>query len=88
MALIYDPTLDSRVITKSYINNLKTKIMEKKEELLERVANEIAAQNKLIALLIAKEMGIENYDFLSEEKQIIQTNKKAILILAEVYKSL
>lgn len=62
--------------------------MEKKEELLERVANEIAAQNKLIALLIAKEMGIENYDFLSEEKQIIQINKKAILILAEVYKSL
>lgn len=28
--------------------------MEKKEELLERLVNELAAQNKLIALLIAK----------------------------------
>ena len=28
--------------------------MEKKEELLERLVNEIAAQNKLIALQIAK----------------------------------
>ena len=35
--------------------------MEKKEELLERLVNEIAAQNKLIALQIAKSMGIENF---------------------------
>lgn len=59
--------------------------MEKKEELLERVANEIAAQNKLIALLITKKMGIENYDFLSEDEQLNRINKKANSILKIVY---
>ena len=62
--------------------------MEKKEELLERVANEIAAQNKLIALLIAKSMGIENYGILSDEQQLSRVIKKATSILEEVYKPL
>lgn len=53
MALIYDPTLDSRVITKSYINNLKTKIMEKKIE----EEKKISVSEKLTALQIAQAMG-------------------------------
>lgn len=51
--------------------------MEKKEELLERLVNEIAAQNKLIALQIAKSMGIENFHFLNEDEQLNRINKKA-----------
>lgn len=62
--------------------------MEKKEELLGRLVNELAAQNNLIALLIAKFRGIENYDFISKEKQLLKVNKKAASILKEVYKSL
>ena len=53
MALISDPTLDSRVITKSYINNLKTKIMEKKIE----EEKKISVSEKLTALQIAQAMG-------------------------------
>lgn len=62
--------------------------MEKKQEVLERLVNELTAQNKLIALLIAKKMGIENYDFLSEEQRIFQLSQKATAILTETYKSL
>ena len=59
--------------------------MEKKEELLERLVNEIAAQNKRIALQIAKSMGIENFHFLNEDEQLNRINKKANSILKIVH---
>ena len=62
--------------------------MEKKEELFEKLVNELAAQNKLIALLIAKEMGIDNYSILSDEQQLSRVVQKATSILEEIYKFL
>lgn len=54
--------------------------MEKKEELLERVANEIAAQNKLIALLIAKDFFSLNALYTDEEKLDLIKEKSEILL--------
>lgn len=61
--------------------------MEKNEELLERLVNEIAAQNKLIALLIAREIG-RNFDdtnFLSVEDYMLLCSKRAYTILEKSY---
>lgn len=86
MALISDPTLDSRVITKSYINNLKTKIMEKKEELLERLVNGIELQNKLLAMQLAKEVGIYGFNMIEEEEKRISTlEERADILLKRSY---
>lgn len=52
--------------------------MEKNEELLERVANEIAAQNKLIALLIAGNISkmYDNLDFVKENEYLLILEKR------------
>lgn len=63
-----------------FINNLILKIMEKNEELLERLVNEIAAQNKLIALLIAKENFSSNALFTDEEKLKLMEEKSESII--------
>lgn len=54
--------------------------MEKKEELLERLVNEFAAQNKLIALQIAKDFFSSNALYTDEEKlDLIKEKSKIIL---------
>lgn len=45
----------------------------------------LAAQNKLIALQIAKSMGIENFHFLNEDEQLNRINKKTNSILKIVH---
>lgn len=56
------------------------KIMEKNEELLERLVNELAAQNKLITLLIAKENFSSNALFTDEEKLKLMEEKSESII--------
>lgn len=60
--------------------------MEKKEELLERLVNEIAAQNKLIALLIAKEncKMYVNTDFVKEDEYLSLLIKRMNKILESI----
>lgn len=62
--------------------------MEKKEELLERLVNEIAAQNKLIALQIAKEVGkckFDDLDYLKEDEYLSRLQKRTRNIMAIIY---
>ena len=40
------------------------------KELLEQLVKEVAAQNKLIALLLADKLGISNWSFLSVNEKI------------------
>lgn len=47
------------------------------KELLEQLVKEIAAQNKLIALLLADKIGISNWDFLSKEKRLEKLKENA-----------
>lgn len=60
--------------------------MEKKEELLERLVNEIAAQNKLAAMQIVLSIGIPNKDLMSKQTLLTKINKEAKIILSLVYK--
>lgn len=54
--------------------------MEKNEELLERLVNELAAQNKLIALLIAKESFSTNALSTDEEElNFLEEKSESIL---------
>lgn len=56
--------------------------MEKKEELLERLVNGIETQNKLIAMLLAKEVGIYGFSMINdEEKRISVLEEKADILL-------
>ena len=43
--------------------------MEKKEELLERLVNGIELQNKLLAMQLAKEVGIYGFNMIEEEEK-------------------
>lgn len=58
--------------------------MEKKEELLERLVNELAVQNKLIAMLLANSIGIPNFDFLSDKQKISALNVNADIIIEKL----
>lgn len=56
--------------------------MGKKEELLERLVNGIETQNKLIAMLLAKEVGIYGFSMINdEEKRISVLEEKADILL-------
>lgn len=60
--------------------------MEKKEELLERLVKEIAAQNKLAAIQVVLLKGIPNKDLMSEQTLLTKIHKEAEIILSLVYK--
>lgn len=63
--------------------------MEKKEELLERVANEIAAQNKLIALLISfQKNSYKKGFFINDEDFHLYVEKDSLSIYKESYSSI
>lgn len=51
--------------------------MEKKEELLERLVNESKLQNKLLAMQLAKSIGIANSIFMSNEELLLEIVKLA-----------
>lgn len=55
--------------------------MEKKEELLERLVNGIEMQNKLIAMLLAKEVGIYGFGMMEEKERISALEKNADILL-------
>lgn len=55
--------------------------MEKKEELLERLVNGIEMQNKLIAMLLAKEVGIYGFGMMEEKERISTLENKADILL-------
>lgn len=57
------------------------------EELLEKIAKELAAQNKLNALKMAKEISKRyiDFDFIKEEEYISTLNIRANKILEIVY---
>lgn len=56
------------------------------KELLEQLVKEVAAQNKLIALLLAKGMGIPNWDFLNKGEQIERLKDESCYFLDLVSK--
>lgn len=55
--------------------------MEKKEELLERLVNGIELQNKLLAMQVAKEVGIYGFHMIEEEEKRISTLEERADIL-------
>lgn len=60
--------------------------MEKKEELLERLVNEIELQNKLSAMQLVREIGIYGFDMIEEEeKRISVLEEKADILLKRGY---
>ena len=60
------------------------------ENLSKRIAKELAAQNKLDALKIAKEISkiYIDTDFMNEEEYMLSLNKKADKILEYAYEEL
>lgn len=54
------------------------------KELLEQLVKEVAAQNKLIALLISTKLGIENFAMFDEERKIKELFKSAKIIYSSV----
>lgn len=64
-----------------FINNLILNIMEKNEELLERLVNEIAAQNKLIALLIAFQKNAHKRGHFGEEEDYLSIIEEDSLVI-------
>ncbi len=60
------------------------------EELLEKIAQELAAQNKLNALILAKEIGKRyiDADFMKGEQYISALNISADKMLEIVYSSI
>lgn len=52
-----------------------------KEELLEKLVKEIAAQNRLIALRIAEKTGVINSFVMTEEERATEIFKKAQSLL-------
>lgn len=60
--------------------------MEKNEELLERLVNGIELQNKLLAMQLAKEIGIYGFNMIEEEeKRISVLEEKADILLKRNY---
>ena len=59
--------------------------METKES-LEQLVKEVAAQNKLIALLLADRMGIPNWDFLNKKEKIDRLKDESCYFLDLVSK--
>lgn len=60
--------------------------MEKNEELLERLVTEIELQNKLLAMQLAKEIGIYGFNMIEEEeKRISVLEEKADILLKRNY---
>lgn len=60
--------------------------MGTKEELLERLVNEIELQNKLLAMQLAKEIGIYGFNMIEEEeKRISVLEEKADILLRRRY---
>lgn len=57
--------------------------MEKKEELLERLVNEIAAQNKLIALLISYQKNSHKRGYFEDDEKYYNNIEKDSL---DIYK--
>lgn len=63
--------------------------MEKKEELLERLVNEIAAQNKLIALQISfQKNSYKKGYFINDEDFNLYVEKDSLSIYKESYSSI
>ena len=56
------------------------------KELLERLVKEVAAQNKLIALLLADKLGISNWNFLSKKEKIEKLDENSGYFLELVSK--
>lgn len=54
------------------------------KELLEQLVKEVAAQNKLIALLISTKLGIENFCMFDEERKIKELFKFAKIIHSSI----
>lgn len=60
--------------------------MEKNEELLKRLVNGIELQNKLLAMQLAKEIGIYGFNMIEEEeKRISVLEEKADILLKRNY---
>lgn len=58
--------------------------MEKKEELLEKLVNELAMQNKLLAMQLANFVGIANFMLYDDEQKISALNENADIILRKI----
>ena len=56
------------------------------KELLEQLVKEVAAQNKLIALLLADKLGISNWNFLSKKEKIEKLDENSGYFLELVSK--
>lgn len=56
------------------------------KELLEQLVKEVAAQNKLIALLLADRLGIPNWSFLSTKEKLERLKEISVYFLELVSK--
>lgn len=60
--------------------------MEKNEELLERLVNEMKLQNKLLAMQLTRDIGIYGFDMIEEEeKRISVLEEKTDILLKRNY---
>lgn len=57
-----------------------------KDELLEKLVNEVSVQNKLLAMQLARQIGIYGFDMIiEEEKRISLLEEKADILLKRSY---
>ena len=60
--------------------------MEKNEELLERLVNEMKLQNKILAMQLTRDIGIYGFDMIEEEeKRISVLEEKTDILLKRNY---
>ncbi len=60
--------------------------MEKNEELLARLVNEMKLQNKLLAMQLTRDIGIYGFDMIEEEeKRISVLEEKTDILLKRNY---
>lgn len=60
--------------------------MEKKQELLERLVEGIELQNKLLAMQLSQDIGIDGYNIIiEEEKRISVLEEKSDILLKRRY---
>lgn len=60
--------------------------MEKKQELLERLVKGIELQNKLLAMQLSQDIGIDGYNIIiEEEKRISVLEEKSDILLKRKY---
>lgn len=60
--------------------------MEKKQELLERLVKGIELQNKLLAMQLSQDIGIDGYNIIiEEEKRISVLEEKSDILLKRRY---